>query len=100
VHCVVVIAAHDLACPGIVVGDGLRLRLDQAEVVFQRPGGHRLVKRIAVRALVGQADYREVMLGNNEELAELTVARAAVADGAHAGDVLDEPADADGVAEA
>jgi hypothetical protein len=58
----------------------------------------RLVARDAARAGVGGDDDGEVPLRDHEQLGELAVGRAAVADGADTA-VAQEPADADRVAE-
>ncbi|WP_458248279.1 hypothetical protein [Streptomyces sp. MAI_2237] len=72
-----VVAADDLLGPALVVGERFRRLLDDAAVVLERPSHDGLVAGVAV----------------------LAVARAAVADGAQAVQVVQEPADANAVAE-
>src|SRR5439155_23603100 len=77
-HGVVLVTADDLNGARLVVGLGVRVPLDHAQVVLQGPADDGLVGRDAGRAGVGGDDDGEVAVGDQEEFGELAVAGAAV----------------------
>src|SRR5579875_2528405 len=77
----------------------LRLLLLEPEIVLEGPGGQLVVELRAVGAAVAHADEGEPARRHHEEVRVLPVGRPAVADQPLAGDVAQQPGDADVVAE-
>jgi hypothetical protein len=98
-HDVDLVSPGDFARPNLVVRDWLRVAIDHSQIGLERPPDDSQVERDAVRTGVGQGDDGEATLRHGEQLRELAVRRATVADGVHSVHVAQEPADAEGVAQ-